>query len=188
MRNTLILAIMIALFTGCSNKTGYIYSPKDKGEKNVKSGYKGNVDNIETKGEHSIQTLPLDPTSSKPIMYLPNATAFRMSGDFADNVAVTLNSVGELIYFPAPTDITADSAPVSLGEGWWLNCQGLGPNSVFTKYTFAEYSALSDTPTPEQIKNSIIPGAKVVQFIELPVKQNRALENIEEIKTYISTL
>ena len=116
---------------------------------------------------------------------IPDATAFRMSGDYENNVAITLASDGTLTYFPAPSDITADSEPVALGDGWWLNCQGISPNSVFTKYTFAEYASLPSAPTPEQLKHSIIPGAKVTEFIELPVKADKALQNIEEIKAYI---
>ena len=125
----------------------------------------------ETKGEGVI-----------PINIYPNATAFRMSGDYSKNVAVTLGQNGELIYFPAPTDITADSEPIELCDGWWLNNQGLGPNSVFTKYTFAEYSALPEVPTIEQIKLSIIPGAKVTGFRELPMKLSEANQNIEAAK------
>lgn len=119
--------------------------------------------------------------------YLPNATAFRMSGDFSDNVAVTVGPDGELTYFPAPSDITADSAPIALGKGWWLNNQGIGPNSVFTKYTFAEYAALPETPSVTQLKEAIIPGAKVTEFIELPVKIGEAIRNIDEVKAYIKT-
>ena len=119
------------------------------------------------------------------LAFMPNATAFRMSGDYSNNVAVTLSPSGELQYFPAPTDITADSEPVELGEGWWLNNQGLGPNSVFTKYTFAEYSALPEVPSPEQLKLSIIPGARVTEFIELPMKVGDANKDIEAAKDYV---
>lgn len=128
------------------------------------------------------EKVPVKPRGGDTNMSIPNATAFRMSGDYANNVAVTLNDNGELLYFPAPTDITADSAPVELGDGWWLNCQGLAPNSVFTNYTFAEYAELPETPSPSQIKSHIIPGAKVVGFVELPMKLNEALDNISEAK------
>ena len=123
--------------------------------------------------------------NSKPVTVYPNATAFRMSGDYANNVAITLSGDGNLLYYPAPTDITADSAPINLGDGWWLNCQGIGPHSVFTKYTFAEYSALPETPDRQQLKMSVIPGACETQFVELPYKLRDALGNIEEIKAYL---
>lgn len=119
---------------------------------------------------------------------VPNATIFRMSGDYSSNVAVTLNSDGFLIYFPAPSDITADSEPIELTDGWWLNRQGLGPNSVFTKYTFAEYAALPETPSPSQLKLEIIPGARVTEFKELQIKLMDAENNIEEVIDYIKSL
>ena len=122
---------------------------------------------------------------SQQLSAMPDATAFRMSGDYANNVAVTLGPNGELLYFPAPTDITADSEPVELMDGWWLNNQGLGPNSVFTKYTFAEYASLPEVPSVEQLKLSVIPGAKVTDFMELPFKIGNTSQNIEEIKNFI---
>ena len=119
---------------------------------------------------------------------IPSATAFRMSGDYTDNVGITIGKNGELTYFPDPKDITADSAPISLGNGWWLNRQGIGPNSVFLKYTFAEYAALPAVPSPNQLKIDVLPGAKVTEFIELPMNINEANDNIEAVKAYIKSL
>lgn len=106
---------------------------------------------------------------------MPRATAFRMSGDYADHVAVTLNPDGSLLYYPAPSDITANSAPYDLGDGWWLNRQGISANSVFTKWTFAEYAALKTVPTQQEIKDAIIPGARVTRMEQLPVSVSEAL-------------
>lgn len=103
------------------------------------------------------------------------ATAFRMSGDYTDNVAVTLDDAGNLAYFPAPSDVTSYSAPVLIGDGWWLNRQGLGANSVFTDYTFAQYAALQSVPTPEEIKAHIIPGARVTEMMRLPIAASEAM-------------
>lgn len=102
------------------------------------------------------------PTGS--VAMLPKKTAFKMSGDYADHVAVTLDAAGNLVYYPAPSDISAASAPVKMEDGWWLNRQGLGPGSVFTRWTFAEYAALKKTPSQEEIKKAIIPGACVTAF------------------------
>lgn len=98
---------------------------------------------------------------------MPKATVFRMSGDYADHVAVTLNPNGSLAYFPAPTDLTANSKPYDLGDGWYLNRQGLGTNSVFTKWTFEEYRSLPSVPSQQEILNAIIPGAKVIAMSKL---------------------
>ena len=151
----------------------------------------GKTGSTATTDDYPIQTLPtkvripVQPTGGPVVNMMPNATAFRMSGDYYDNVAITLGPDGQLLYFPAPTDITADSKPIDLGNGWWLNNQGIGPNSVFTKYTFAQYAELPEVPDPAQLKNSIIPGAKVTGFIELPMKLDEANGNIEAVKEYL---
>lgn len=111
----------------------------------------------------------------QPTGMVLKASAFRMSGDYANNVAVTLNANGGLAYYPAPTDISAASAPKALGDGWWLNRQGLGPNSVFTKWTFEEYHALPSTPSQAEILAAIIPGATVTEYRQLPVSASQAM-------------
>lgn len=160
MKKTLILSMAVFLMVSCSHKT---------------TGESGK----------SVQPVSLPATSSKPRNVMPDATAFRMSGDYANNVAITLTPDGGILYYPAPTDITADSEPIELVDGWWLNCQGIGANSVFTKYTFAEYASLPEAPSPDQLLKAVIPGAKVTEFIELPVKFNEAANNIDEIKKYL---
>ena len=134
--------------------------------------------------EPSVITKVKVPTASVS-NFLPNATAFKMSGNYSKNVGITLNPDGSVLYFPAPSDITADSEPIDLGDGWWLNCQGLGLNSVFTKYTFSEYAAMSEAPSPHQLLLEVIPGAKVTQMIELPMTLSEAQQNIEAAKESI---
>ncbi len=115
--------------------------------------------------------------------FIPKATVFKMSGPYADHVAVTLDNNGELAYYPAPSDITANSVPVYLGDGWWLNRQGLGANSVFTTWTMAEYAKLSSTPSPAEIKAHIIPDARVTEFRKTSVSITDAMQNIARIKS-----
>ena len=123
---------------------------------------------------------------SQPLAMVLKASAFRMSGDYADHVAVTFDGAGNLVYYPAPTDLTSSSVPVEIGNGWWLNRQGLGPNSVFTKWTFAEYRALKAVPSVEEIKNAVIPGACVTEFEKLPVSASSA--NNEDPKSLLQYL
>lgn len=105
------------------------------------------------------------------------ATVFRMSGDYADNVAVTLNDDGSLAYYPAPSDLGQYSAPLALEDGWYLNRQGLGPKSVFTTYTFEEYRNLPAAPSQSQLLEAVIPGAVVTEFRELPLESSDAIAN-----------
>lgn len=114
--------------------------------------------------------------------YIPRATVFRMSGPYADKVAVTLDAQGKLTYYPAPGDITKASMPVYLKDGWWLNCQGLSAGSVFTDWTFTDYAALPATPSPSEIKAHIIPGAVVTAMERTTVPVTQAMQNLDKIK------
>lgn len=171
------LPMMMLLFS-CSNKATYI------ADTSVVAGYSGqkaSTDIIE-------EITPTLPTFAQkvPEGMIPKATAFKMSGDYADNVAITFDDNGELIYFPDPSDLGPGSLPVPLGNGWWLNKQGISYNSVFTKYTFAEYMNLPSVPSVEELKASVIPGAKVTEMILLPFNINEASQNIDAIKAYVA--
>lgn len=131
---------------------------------------------------------PVEIAVDNKVYKLPQASAFRMSGNYSNNVAIGMNANGDITYFPAPTDITADSKPIDLGNGWWLNRQGIGENAIFTKYTFAEYAALPQVPSIAQLKNSVIPGAHVTQMVELPMTPGDALKNISDLKEYVKNL
>lgn len=180
MKKSLLIGIAIVGLTAC---THHVYTPSQESSKNKLTVSNNKVIGTETEEIITAQWPTTGGGSSARIM--PNATAFRMSGDYANNVAVTISPDGVLTYFPAPSDITADSEPIEVGEGWWLNNQGLGPNSVFTTYTFAEYASLPSVPTPEQIKGAIIPGAKVTEFIELPMKASQAAGHLDEVRSYL---
>lgn len=123
---------------------------------------------------------------SKPRNAMPKATAFRMSGDYADHVAITLSPDGQLQYFPDPSDITANSRPIDLGNGWWLNTQGISASSVFTTYTFEEYAKLKGVPSPEKLKAAVIPGARVTEMQQLPFSVSEARQNLDSIKSYLA--
>lgn len=148
--------ICVCLVSACSRKSTVITIPANDG-----SSYGDPVTLPEPFPGRRIMPVPKD---SQPRNMLPKPTAFKMSGDYSDNVAVTLDQQGNLTYFPAPTDITDASVPTPLGDGWYLNRQGLNANSVFTKWTFSEYRNLPSVPTPAEIKAAIIPGARVTDF------------------------
>lgn len=138
-----------------------------------------------TTGDQTIQpsTAP-GMVLGTPAAMLPKATLFKMSGNYADKVAVGYSN-GQLTYYPAPTDISAASAPLEIGNGWWLNRQGLGQNAVFTNWTFAEYAALKKTPSVEEIISNIIPGSRVTEMMKLPIGMSEALADPSLCKKYI---
>lgn len=179
MKQSILLIAILLIAGACSNKT--TYTP----EKSVAMGFPRT--NEDKAGKPT--TLPAKPPvkimTVKQAKAMAKATAFKMNGEYSKNIGVTLDPEGNLSYFPDPKDITADSEPLDLGNGWWLNRQGLGPNSVFTNYTFPEFASLPEVPTPEQFKNEIIPGSHVLQFVELPYNIGEAPSHIDEIKQYL---
>lgn len=90
---------------------------------------------------------------------MPKARIYRTNGDYRDKVPVNLDAArSTVVSYPAPTDLTA--LPVQLADGYLLDLRGIGPNTAFTSYTYAEYSAMKDAPTPSQIMDAIMPGAR----------------------------
>lgn len=116
----------------------------------------------------SPQTVPAGSVRQAPAV-IPKAVAYRMSGPYADNVPVNVDAAGEIVSYPAPSDLGPDSAPVDLGDGWWLDRRGVSTGSVFTRYTYGEYRSLAAPPSLAELKSAIIPGARVTEAVALPM-------------------
>lgn len=99
---------------------------------------------------------------------IPRARVYRMNGNYADNVPVGTDGNGRIISYPAPSDVSAASRPVQLAGGWWLDRRGVGQHTVFTRFTYEEYAALPQSPSVAQLREAIIPGARVTAVEELP--------------------
>ncbi len=116
----------------------------------------------------------------------PKAVAYRMSGDYAGNVPVTLAPDGAIISYPAPTDLTDRSEPLPLADGWWLDRRGISANSVFTRYTYPEYRALTAAPDPAQLKAAVIPGARVTAIVHLPMSVAEAVADTTAVNAALN--
>lgn len=99
---------------------------------------------------------------------MPRAVVYRMSGDYSQNVPVNLGPDGNITSYPAPSDLRG-AAPVAVGHGLWLDRRGVGPRSVFTRYTYREYMNLPEAPSPQQLRDAIIPGAHITSVYTLPM-------------------
>lgn len=117
---------------------------------------------------------------------LPKAVVYRTDGDYSGYVPVTVGQDGSLISYPAPTDVSATaSAPLPVAGGLWLDRRGISINSVFTRYTYAEYAALPETPAPEQLLEAVIPGARVTTVYTLPMTAAEAAADTAAVNAYI---
>lgn len=117
---------------------------------------------------------------------LPKAVIYRTNGDYADNVAVTLNADRNgLLSYPAPIDIADSSAPLKLDDGWWLDRRGgIGANTAFLKYTYAEYRGLQHVDAA-MLMDAILPDARVTEVRTLPVNASEAIANPDIVNRYI---
>jgi len=85
---------------------------------------------------------------------------YKTTGDFYNNVPISMNGAKDRIMsFPAPSDLRYEgelSYPVRLRGYYLLDRTGIGPNTVFTSYTYEEYSSFQSPPTMEELMDHII--------------------------------
>lgn len=159
---TLSLIMMCAAATGCGSKKDAVEQPAT---------------------EAAVLKLA-SPVMSNTAHALPKAIVYKMTGDAtAANVPVQMQN-GEVIGFPAPTDVVGQE-PLQMADGYLLDRRGIGANSVYTKWTYAEYSALKQAPSIAEIKAAIIPGARATQIHVLPMTLSTALSDTAAVNRLI---
>ncbi|MDE7407040.1 MAG: hypothetical protein K2M76_01360 [Muribaculaceae bacterium] len=132
------------------------------------------------RGQETVAVVAMD--YAEPILagggsvsYIPRAVIYKMNGDYADYVPVTLSADGKtIISYPAPSDVSKASRPVKLDDGYWLDHRGIGEGTCFTSYTYAEYASLKQTPSPSDIMKRLKPEARVTEIVQLPVAVSQA--------------
>lgn len=116
---------------------------------------------------------------------LPKAVVYRMSGPATPaNVPVQVNAAGNIVSFPAPTDV-AGQEPISLADGYLLDRRGISANSRFTRWTYAEYAALPAAPSPSEIKNAIISGSQPLDIHVLDMTPSEAAADTAAVNAII---
>lgn len=116
---------------------------------------------------------------------LPKAILYRMSGPYALNVPVQLAPDGRIMSYPAPSDIPDNPVPLRLAEGWWLSPLGITGSSAFLRYTYKEYKALPEAPTPSELLLKVIPGAGVTEILATPFTLQQALADTAAVNQFI---
>lgn len=119
----------------------------------------------------------MQPTGSTPVVAstLPKAIIYKMNGDWAMQVPVTLSADRKsIVSFPDPSDLSSSSMPVSVGDDFWLDRRGVNRNTGFLCYTYEQYAALPSAPAPADLMQMLIPGAAVTEIIQLPMTVSEA--------------
>lgn len=131
--------------------------------------------------------MPGMPVLDGAVQAMPRAVVYRMSGDCADLVPVTLTADGKRVAsYPAPTDLNEGQRPVALGDGWWLDRRGIGPYSVFTDYTYEEYEKLGQAPSADELMKHMAGECKVTRIMYLPVTASQAAADPSVAKAYVA--
>ena len=119
----------------------------------------------------------------KSSVYVLRAQIYKTSVPVVNNVPILLSDSGEVLSFPAPTDVKGQQ-PIQLADGWLLDQRGIAPNSAFTSYTYSDYSALNSAPSADELRNAIVPG-KVVRIVRLPMTPSQAAADTAAVNALI---
>jgi hypothetical protein len=102
--------------------------------------------------------------SNKPITECSKALApliiYKTKADYSSNIPITLNDTKDkIVSYPSILDVYINGKPAlpdKLNNGFLLDNIGISPNTVYTSYTYQEYSQLNEVPSIEQLMKSII--------------------------------
>lgn len=133
------------------------------------------------------KTESLPQISPGNVRQMPHAVIYKTNGDWNDKVAVGLSKDhATLTYFPDPYDVSVETEPLVLVDGWLLDRQGnISENTAFLKWTMSEYHTFERVPSVEQIMASIIPGAKVTDIHMLPMTSMAAQSDTAAVNNMI---
>ncbi|MFN8288242.1 MAG: hypothetical protein U0V74_15915 [Chitinophagales bacterium] len=116
------------------------------------------------------------------------AVVYKTKGDYSMNVPVTMNeSKTEIVAYPAPTDVYYKGVlayPSPLKKGYLLDNRGIGPNTVFLKYTYADYAKLTTAPTLKEMGDAIIDKDPFLEIYNLG-ERSRYKDEVAEINEII---
>ena len=130
----------------------------------------------------SARKEPAEPRKrdSRPVMALRPVIVYKMSGDYADLVPVTLDSKGTIVSYPDPVDVTESCRPVALGDGWYLDHRGVSASSAFTDYTYAQYHALDHVPPIDTLQAHIVARNAIVAIWDCG-RQERSIAELQQL-------
>ncbi|MCM1319336.1 MAG: hypothetical protein NC217_03020 [Muribaculaceae bacterium] len=126
------------------------------------------------------------PLIGSEVQAMPMAIVYQTDGDNAmDLVPITLSADGKtIVSYPAPSDLNEGQTPIDLGDGWWLDRRGIGPNTVFTTYTYEDYEAMKQAPSIKDLMNHIDRNAHITRMIELPITAAEAAADPAVVRAY----
>lgn len=116
----------------------------------------------------------------------PKAIIYKTNGSYNANVAINLNASRDaLVSYPAPGDVSVNSQPLVLADGYLLDRRGVGQNTAFISMTYSEYSKLKSAPSPEELMKMIITDARITSLVRLPMTTSEAAADTAAVNQLI---
>ncbi len=116
---------------------------------------------------------------------MPKAKVYQTSGNYNDHVFILMDKDGNIVSYPAPSDVSVASAPIALQGGWLLDRRGIADNAAFLSWTYGEYHNLTATPSLSELKSHIIPEARVTRIMTLPMDTQEAESDTTAVNSWI---
>lgn len=118
----------------------------------------------------------------------PAAIIYRTTRDYSRNVAVTLDATRTRITaFPDPADVRNGIAePISLGNGYMLDRRGIGPTAAFLDFTYDEYAAMPQAPSPDSLIKHVVDAAPFTEMYALPITAVQAAADTARCRRYVA--
>lgn len=128
-------------------------------------------------------SAPQAAVGPKAAAYVLRAQIYKTSLPVANQVPFQMSDSGEVLSYPDPSDVEGHQ-PIELTDGWLLDRRGVGSNSAFTSYTYADYSALKSAPSAQELVKAVVPG-KVVRIVRLPMTPSEAAADTAAVNALI---
>ena len=157
------------------------------------SGIAAAMASCTTTADKTATVTPIEKSvpSTKPApQYLPKAKVYKTNRPVANHVAVRVSPSGdELVYYPAPSDIRETSQPLELADGWLLDRQGgIGEDTRFLRYTYAEYAALPQVPSHKELLGSLLKDVRVTDVRVLDITLQEAIADTAAVSATLLQL
>ena len=115
-------------------------------------------------------------TAQPFVAALSHVVIYKTTKDYNHNVPVILSEdKTQIVSYPHPTDLFYNGElvlPTILHNGYLLDNRGIGKNVAFLKYTYDEYSKLSEIPTLDELQRNIIDKEPLAELWDCGIKNN----------------
>jgi hypothetical protein len=117
-------------------------------------------------------------------VYMPTVV-YKSIKDFSEYVPVIMNADRtRIVSYPAPTDLTINSKPTKLKDGYWLDNRGINENVVMLNYTLEDYMALKEAPSFDDMLKNIMEKYPLKELI-LCGSRYRFKDDVKELNALI---